>query len=283
MQVDTLFIAGSGTMGNGIAQAAAQSGFSVMLWDLDQEALDRGRAAIDKSLDRFVKKEKITADEKAEILGRIEFTTEKASVKKAQLAIEAIVENIEIKNAFFAELNTLASDDCIFATNTSSLSVTEMAVASGRPERLVGMHFFNPVPLMKLVEVVRTRLSGDQAVEVATEVAKKLGKTPITAKDTPGFLFNRLIIPYLNEAAWAVYEGVGSPEDIDAAMKLGGNMPIGPLALLDLVGIDVQEKVSDIFHKEFGDPKFRTCPLIREMVRAGYHGRKTGKGFYDYS
>lgn len=282
MAVETIFVAGAGTMGAGIAQVAAQGGYRVALWDLTDEALARGQRVIEKSLARFVEKGVLTAEERDAVLERITTGTDKAAAAAADLVIEAIVEDLEVKRGLFRELDALCKDTCLFATNTSSLSVTDMAVSTGRPDRFVGMHFFNPVPMMRLCEVVRTPLSADASVDSAFEVAEKMGKTPLRAKDTPGFLFNRLIIPYLNEAAWAVYEGVGSAEDIDQAMKLGGNMPIGPLALLDLVGIDVQEKVCDVFYKEFGDPKFRCCPLVRQMARAGFHGRKTGKGFYEY-
>lgn len=283
MQVETVGVVGAGTMGAGIAQVAAQGGLKVVVRDLDQAALDRGRAAIEKSLARILKKEKITEAERDAALGRLTWTTELADMASCDLVIEAVVEKLEVKNALFAELNEICRPEAILATNTSSLSVTEMARASGRPGRVVGMHYFNPVPMMKLVEVVRTPLTEDDAFEVAFATGERMGKVAVRAKDTTGFLFNRLIVPYLNEAAWAVYEGVGSPEDIDTAMKLGGNMPIGPLALLDMIGLDVQEYVCDVFHREFGDPKFRNCPLIRQMVRAGHLGRKSGKGFYDYT
>ncbi len=282
VEISRLFVLGGGTMGNGIAQVGAQGGYEVTLWDLDEGAVQKGLKAIDSSLDRMVKKEKLTPAERDQVRGRIRGTTRLEDAASSDLLIEAVVEDMGVKKDLFARLHGIAPAHAVFATNTSSLPVTEMAMASGRPDRFVGMHFFNPVPMMKLCEVIRTPRTGDAAVAAATEVATRMGKTPVKAKDTPGFLFNRLIIPYLNEAAWAVYEGVGSPEDIDTAMKLGGNMPIGPLALLDMIGIDVQEKVSDIFHKEFGDPKFRTCPLVRQMVRAGHLGRKTGKGFFEY-
>ena len=282
MAIEHIFVAGAGTMGSGIAQVAATGRFQVTLWDLGDEALARGVAGIEKSLARLVKKDILNQEEADAARARITTSTAKGDAKDADLVLEAIIEDMEIKKAFFAELHELCKAEAIFATNTSSLSVTEMAMASGRPERFVGMHFFNPVPMMALCEIVRTKRADEACVDAAFEAAERMGKQPVRCGDTPGFLFNRLIVPYLNEAAWAVYEGVGTPEDIDQAMKLGGNMPIGPLALMDLVGIDVTEKVADIFHREFGDPKFRCCPLIRQMVRAGFHGRKSGRGFYDY-
>ena len=283
LPVKTVAVIGSGTMGAGIAQAAAAAGAKVVLRDLEQRFVDKAQKTISDSLARFVKKGTLSQQQVDGILGQITLTTDLAEVAKADIVIEAVTENMDVKKALFAELNKVCPEHVIFATNTSSLSVTEMAFASGRPDRLVGMHFFNPVPMMKLVEVVRTQVTAPSAFQTAWDLSLAMDKTPIAAKDTPGFIFNRLIIPYLNEAIWAVYEGVGSAADIDAAMKLGGNMPIGPLALLDMIGIDVQHHACETLFEEFGDPKFRPCPLNKAMMRAGLHGRKTGKGFYDYS
>jgi 3-hydroxybutyryl-CoA dehydrogenase len=283
IRVKTVAVLGAGTMGAGIAQVLAQSGYSVILRDTEERFLKKGEQAIEDSLSRFLKKGEISLEKKQEIQKRIFSTTQFEKIQDADFIIEAVTEDLEIKKEVFAKMDTLAKPQAIFATNTSSLSVTELAKTTKRPEKCVGLHFFNPVPIMKLVEVVRTPFTSHEAFQTAWELAKTLGKTPIQAKDTPGFIFNRLIIPYLNEAFWAVYEGVGSVEDIDQAMKLGGNMPIGPLQLLDLVGLDVQLHACETLFREFGDPKFRPCPLNRQMVRAGYLGRKTQKGFYDYT
>lgn len=281
--IKTIAVIGAGAMGAGIAQIASQSGYNVILRDLKENYLETGWKNITDSLNRIVKKGNLTDKSKEEVLARIQRTTDLNKIKDADLIIEAITENLEIKKELFKELDNIAKPTAIFATNTSSLSVSELAKETKRPHLVVGLHFFNPVPVMKLVEVVRTPYTTEDAFKAAWEVSVKMEKTPIAAKDTPGFIFNRLIIPYLNEAMWALYEGIGSVEDIDKAMKLGGNMPIGPLALLDLVGIDVQLHACETFYREFGDPKFRPCPLNRAMVRAGFYGRKTKKGFYDYS
>ena len=282
-EVKTIAVIGGGAMGSGIAQVASQSGYNVILRDLNDSYLETGWKNICGSLDRIVKKGTITEKNKEEILSRIQRTTDLNKIKDADLIIEAVTEDLETKRALFRELDKIAKSTAILATNTSSLSVTELAKETKRPHLVIGLHFFNPVPVMKLVEVVRTPYTTNEAFNTAWGVSVQLGKTPIAAKDTPGFIFNRLIIPYLNEAMWALYEGIGSVDDIDKAMKLGGNMPIGPLALLDLVGIDVQLHACETFFREFGDPKFRPCPLNRSMVRAGFYGRKTQKGFYDYS
>lgn len=282
-EVKTIAVIGSGAMGSGIAQIASQSGYNVILRDLNDNYLENGWRNICGSLDRIVKKGTITEKNKEEILSRIQRTTDLNKIKDVDLIIEAVTEDLETKRTLFKDLDKIAKSTAILATNTSSLSVTELAKETKRPHLVVGLHFFNPVPVMKLVEVVRTPYTTNEAFNTAWEVSIQLGKTPIAAKDTPGFIFNRLIIPYLNEAMWALYEGIGSVDDIDKAMKLGGNMPIGPLALLDLVGIDVQLHACETFFREFGDPKFRPCPLNRSMVRAGFYGRKTQKGFYDYS
>lgn len=283
LPVKTIAVIGSGTMGAGIAQIAAVAGANVILRDVEQRFIDRGRKTIEDSLARFAKKGTITQDQYQQILSLIVSHTDLSAVKDADIVIEAVTENMEVKKQLFRELDAICSDKTVFATNTSSLSVAEMAQSTRRPDRFVGLHFFNPVPMMKLVEVVRTIHTSEQTVQLGVDLSVAMGKEPIVTKDKPGFIFNRLIIPYLNEAMWAVYEGVGSALDVDRAMKLGGNMPIGPLALLDLIGIDVQEHACETLFEEFGDPKFRVCPLNRAMVRAGLLGKKTGKGFYDYS
>ncbi|MBI3930224.1 MAG: 3-hydroxybutyryl-CoA dehydrogenase [Armatimonadetes bacterium] len=275
-------VIGTGTMGSGIAQIAAMSGYKTLLNDIEQSFVERAMSAVGKSLDKFVQKQTLAAEERDRVLARMSTATDLGALSEADLVIEAVTEKIEVKRELFGRLDKICPERTLFATNTSSLSVTEMARATARPERVVGMHFFNPPALMKLVEVVRTPLTSEAAFATVWEVAQKMGKVPVETRDTPGFIFNRLIIPYLNEAIWAVYEGVGKVDDIDRAMKLGGNMPIGPLALLDLIGIDVQLHACGAMHDELGDPKFRVCPLNRQMVRAGYLGRKSGKGFYDY-
>lgn len=282
-QIDTIAVIGSGTMGAGIAQIAAASGYKVVLNDVKESFLEKATSAIRSSYDKFVQKQKMSEADREAALGRIQITTELEGVAQADLVVEAITEQIDAKLVLFGHLDQLCKASTIFASNTSSLSVTEMARATHRADKVVGLHFFNPPALMKLVEVVRTPLSSEESFQAAWQVALKLGKTPVETRDTPGFIFNRLIIPYLNEAMWALYEGAGKVQDIDAAMKLGGNMPIGPLALLDLIGIDVQLHACQAFFEQFGDPKFRPCPLNRAMVRAGRLGKKTGNGFYDYS
>ncbi|HEY3997876.1 MAG TPA: 3-hydroxybutyryl-CoA dehydrogenase [Candidatus Xenobia bacterium] len=283
LNIKKIAVVGAGAMGAGIAQVASAAGVSVIMRDMGDEQLQRARKTVDQSLSRVVKKGTISEADKEKILSNIKTTTELKDLADADLLIEAVFEDMAVKKELFAQLQSIVKPSCIFASNTSSLSVTEMAVVSRRPERFVGLHFFNPVPVMKLVEVVRTPFTQDDVFQTAWNVALHMGKAPIACKDTPGFIFNRLIIPYLNEALWAISEGIGSVDDIDRAMKLGGNMPIGPLALLDLVGIDVQLHACESLLQEFGDPKFRPCPLNRRMVRAGLLGKKTGQGFYDYS
>lgn len=277
-------VVGAGTMGAGIAQALALAGVAVVMYDTDSAAIERGRTTIQNSLDKFVAKGKLTSEDAAGALGRLTTATDLEAGRDVDMVIEAIVENLAVKKDLFAKLDSACSERTLLLTNTSSLSVTDMANATGpdRRAKVVGMHFFNPVALMKLVEVVRTPFTSESAFEAVWSLAQRCGKTPVETKDTPGFLFNRLILPYLNEAMWAVYEGVGRTEDLDRAMILGGNMPIGPLALLDLVGLDVQLHALSAIHEETGEPKYRPCPLNRQMVRAGYLGRKTQIGFYDY-
>ncbi len=285
MKVDdikTVGIVGAGTMGAGIAQIAAQSGFNVILRDISDEALERGINIIKKSLGRLVKKGKLTQENAEEIVGRIKTTKELKDLANVDYVIEAVFEKIEIKKELFGELDKLTRPEVILATNTSSLSITEIAASTSRPDKVVGMHFFNPVPVLPLVEIVQGLTTSDETVNTAYELAKKFGKTPIKTKDQPGFIVNRILVPYMNEAAWALMEGVASAEEIDEAMKLGANMPIGPLALIDLVGVDITLDVLEVLYREFGDPKFRPAPILRQMVRAGHLGRKTGKGFFTY-
>ncbi len=271
-------------MGSGIAQALAMAGLTVHLFDRFEGAADKARTGIENSLKKLASKQKITEDEAVAALGRIEVCSSMSNACRAQVVVEAIVEEIAAKRALFAELDAACPPETLLLTNTSSLSVTEIANATGleRRGKVAGMHFFNPVPLMRLVEVVRTPFTTDTTFEAVWELAQRCGKSPVETRDTPGFLFNRLILPYLNEAIWAVYEGVGGIEEIDRAMILGGNMPIGPLSLLDLIGLDVQLHALSAMRDETGDPKYRPCPLNRQMVRAGYLGRKTGRGFYEY-
>ena len=271
-------------MGSGIAQTLALAGLRVNLYDLNQEATSRAKATIEKSLNKLSSKGKISEEAAGSALDRINPTTDLDCTGEADVVIEVIIENLEAKRQLFKTLDESCPNETLLLTNTSSLSVTDMANAT-TPERrpqVAGMHFFNPVPVMKLVEVVRTPFTSDQTFQAVWDLAEKCGKSPVEAKDTPGFLFNRLILPYLNEAMWAVFEGVGRIEDIDKAMLLGGNMPIGPLALADLVGLDICLHAITAIRDETGEPKYRPCPLNRQMVRAGYLGRKSGIGFYDY-
>ncbi len=280
--IKTIGVCGAGTMGSGIAQVAAASGFNVILRDISDEALERGMNIIKKSLGRIVKKGKMTQEEADAVISRIKTTKDLNDLKDADYVIEAVFEKMELKKELFGELDKITRPEVVLATNTSSLSITEIAASTSRPDKVVGMHFFNPVPVLPLVEIVKGLTTSDETVELAYQLAKKMGKSPIKTKDQPGFIVNRILVPYMNEAAWAYMEGVGTVEEIDEAMKLGANMPIGPLALIDLVGVDITLDVLEVFYKEFGDPKFRPAPILRQMVRAGHLGRKTGRGFYVY-
>ena len=282
MTLQNIGVIGAGTMGNGIAQTCALCGFDVVMQDIAQGPLDNGMKTIQKSLDRLVGKEKISTADYEAALARLKTTTDINAMADRDLVIEAASENIEIKLGVFTQLNKICPDSTILATNTSSLSLTRIAAASGRADRVVGMHFFNPVPLMALVEVIRALQTSDKTYNAIETLANSLGKTPVSVKDSPGFVVNRMLVPMINEAVFILYEGLAQAEDIDAAMKLGAAHPMGPLALADMIGLDVCLWVMNVLHEEFGDSKFRPCPLLKQMVDAGYLGRKTGRGFYQY-
>ena len=280
--IKTVGVVGAGTMGSGIAQVVASSGRNVVLADVTDAALARGVKAIEGSLGRLVKKETISEEESKSIVSRIKTTTKYEDFKDVDLIIEAAFEDMKVKKEIYKKLDESTSPDVVLATNTSSLPIVEIAVGTGRPDKVVGMHFFNPAPVMKLVEIIKTLTTSDETADFAFDFATALGKEPVRTKDIPGFIVNRILIPMLNEAVFAYSDGVGTPEDIDKAMKLGTNQPIGPLALIDLIGLDVTIDVMDVFYKEFQDSKYRAAPLLRQMVRAGWLGRKSGKGFFQY-
>lgn len=282
MQISTIGVIGAGTMGNGIAQVSAAAGLQVVMVDVSRAAVDRGVATIGSSLDRLVKKEKLSAQDSAAVRQRIRGTIEYADLARAELVIEAATENLEIKRKIMRQADEIIGPQTVLATNTSSISITALAAGTSRPERFIGMHFFNPVPLMGLVEVIRGLLTSDETQAVAADFIRRIGKTAINVRNSPGFAVNRVLCPMINEAIFAVQEGIASAAEIDEGMKLGCNHPIGPLALADLVGLDTLLSVLEVFQRDFGDPKYRPAPLLREMVSAGLLGRKSGKGFFDY-
>jgi 3-hydroxybutyryl-CoA dehydrogenase len=283
MEIKKIMVLGAGTMGAGIAQVAAQSGYQVVLRDIADEYVDRGIKTITKNLSKLVEKGKLSDEAKEAALARITGTVDLLQGQDADVVIEAVVENMEIKKQVYKELSSIIKEGAIFATNTSALSVTEIAVATNRPDKVIGMHFFNPVPVMKLVELIRGVTTSDETYDAIKGMVEKMGKTGVQVNEAPGFVVNRILIPMINEAAYALMEGVASAKDIDEAMKLGANHPIGPLALGDLIGLDVCLAIMETLQREFGEAKYRPCPLMRKMVRAGQLGRKTGKGFFDYS
>ena len=283
MALGAIAVVGSGTMGNGIAQVFAQKGHPVILRDLDQSILDRGRKQIERSLSRLIEKETISTADKDSTLARIRPVTDLGALATADFVIEAVVEDTGVKIELFRQLDEVCKPETILASNTSSISITRLGSTTSRPEKVIGMHFMNPVPVMPLVEVIRGQETTDQTLRTVVQIARQLGKTPVEVNDYPGFVSNRVLMPMINEAIFAVYEGVASAEAIDQVMKLGMNHPMGPLTLADFIGLDVCLAIMQVLQDGFGDPKYRPCPLLKRMVAAGWLGRKTGRGFFTYA
>lgn len=282
MNIRKIMVIGAGQMGSGIAQVCAEAGYGVILNDLKQEFVERGLGVINKNLSRQVDKDRICEETKSEILQRITASTSLQDAKDADLVIEAAVENMEIKTKVFADLDNIAPEHAILASNTSSLPITEIAAATKRPEKVIGMHFMNPVPVMKLVEIIRGLATADEVYQTIEDVTKSLNKVPVEVNDAPGFIANRILLPMINEAVYALHEGVATKEAIDEVMKLGMNHPMGPLTLADFIGLDTCLSIMEILHEGFGDDKYRPCPLLRKYVKAGWLGKKSGRGFYVY-
>jgi 3-hydroxybutyryl-CoA dehydrogenase len=282
MEINTVGVVGAGTMGNGIAQTFAAGGYDVVMSDIREDAVQRGVDTIRKSLDRLVSKDKMTAGDRDKAIGRIATTTSIDTFADCDLVVEAALEKVDLKQKLFGELDKICKPDAILTSNTSSISLTKIAASTRRPGQVIGMHFFNPVPLMKLVEIIRALQTEDRVCTTIEEVSRNIGKTPHVVKDSYGFVVNRVLVPMINEGINCLYEGLTQPEDIDNAMKLGANHPMGPLALADLIGLDVILDIMQTLHDGFDDPKYRPSPLLKQMVDAGYLGRKTGRGFFTY-
>ena len=283
MATRTIGLVGAGTMGSGIAQAGALSGYDVTMQDISDQQVTTGIKGITKSLERLAARDKISSDDQSSALARIQGTTILEDLSECDVVIEAATENIDLKIAVFGQLDELCKSEAILASNTSSLSITRLAAATRRPDRVIGLHFFNPVPIMKLVEIVRALQTSDETFTEMDTLTRQLGKEPVSVQDSPGFVVNRMLVPMINEAIFVLHEGLASAEEIDTAMKLGANHPIGPLALADMIGVDVCLFVMEILHNDFADSKFRPCPLLKKMVNAGYLGRKSGRGFFNYN